>query len=51
MQTREAAYDSRCAICDTSIAEGETVALLEGDFEWVHLECAEEHRGWIEEVE
>lgn len=49
VETREAAHDSRCAICDMAISQGEMIALLEDDWEWVHRECAEKERGWIEE--
>jgi len=40
--TTIASYESRCALCDEIIYEGEEVALLQYDDEWVHLKCEEE---------
>lgn len=39
---RDAAFPSRCAVCDEPIFEGDLIALLEPDGEWVHEQCADE---------
>jgi len=38
----DAAFPSRCGWCDQRIEEGDRIALLEPDGEWVHEGCAEE---------
>lgn len=41
LQTAIARWPSRCAACDERIEEGDEIALLEEDDEWVHRRCAE----------
>ena len=43
--TKIAEYRSRCSVCDEDIEEGEAIALLEDDGEWVHTDCADEVDG------
>lgn len=46
----EAMFPGTCAWCLERIAEGDSIALLEEDGDWVHERCAEEAdaegQGW-----
>lgn len=40
LPTTDARFPGRCGVCDERYEEGDRIARLPGDEEWVHASCA-----------